>query len=126
MNLDLSSLYESGGFAGAPVKREVTFTVNGNEVTGTVYVRRMSYQSAVGDIKALSNENEILASRIANCIVDESGTPLYQIHDITGYYPDGKPVLDKDGRPRGGFVESLLLALWQAISEVNGLGKPQS
>lgn len=126
MNLDLDSLYKSGGFAGAPVKREISFTVGDNEITGTVWVRRMSYQSAVGDIRAMSNENEIAAARIANCIVDENGQQMYQISDITGYYPDGSPVLDADGNPRGGFVESLLLALWQVIAEVNGLGKRQS
>lgn len=126
MNLDLESLYKSGGFAGAPVEREVTFKVGGEEITGKVYVRKMSYQSAVGDLKSLNNEDEIAAARIATCIVDEKGSPLYQVSDVTGYYPDGSPVLDEKGKPRGGMVESLLLALWTVIREVNGLGKAQS
>lgn len=126
MKLDLESIYKQGGFAGAPVEREITFKVNGEEVTGTVYVRKMSYQSAVGDIKALGSGDEVAAARIANCICDEEGNQLYQVSDVTGYYEDGSPVLDADGNPRGGFVESLLLALWSAIAEVNGLGKSQS
>jgi hypothetical protein len=126
MRLDLESLYKSGGFAGAPVEREITFKVNGEEITGTVWVRRMSYQSAVGDIKALKNEDQIAAARIASCICDESGNPMYKISDITGFYDDGSPVLDDQGKPRGGMVESLLLALWSVIGEVNGLGKNQS
>jgi len=126
MSLDLQSLYKKGGFAGAPVEREITFMVDGEEVTGTVWVRRMSYQSAVGDIKALKNPDEIAASRIASCIVDEQGNQLYSVSDITGYYEDGTPVLDENGNPRGGFIESLLMALWAVIGEVNGLGKNQS
>jgi hypothetical protein len=125
MSLDLQTLYKKGGFAGAPVEREITFRVNGEEVTGTVWVRKMSYQSAVGDLKSLGGD-DIAAARIANCICDENGNQLYQVSDITGYYEDGSPVLDEDGSPRGGFVESLLLALWSVIAEVNGLGKSQS
>ena len=125
--LDLNSLYEQGGFAGAPVKREVSYTAaNGEQVTGTVWIRRLSYQSAVGDLKSIGDENRIAAARIATCCVDENGDPLYTVADITGYYDDGKPVLDPEGNPRGGFVESLLMALWQAIAEVNSLGKNRS
>lgn len=123
MSLDLQSLYKQGGFAGAPVRREVTFTVDGEEVTGTVWVRKLSYQSAVGDIKAMQSDGEVAAARIANCIVDEQGNPLYSKHDITGVYDDGSPVMDDKGNPRGGFVDSLVHALWMAIAEVNDMGK---
>lgn len=127
MSLDLQSLHESGGFAGAPVRKEITFkNFYGEEITGQVWVRHLSYQSAVGDIQAIKTDGELAAARIASCIVDHRGEPLYQKHDITGVYEDGTPVLDKDGQPRGGFVESLLHALWRAIAEVNALGKPQS
>jgi len=125
MSLDLQTLYQKGGFAGAPVEREISFKVDGEDVTGTVWVRKMSYQSAVGDIKSLGGD-DIAAARIANCICDENGNQLYKVSDITGFYEDGSPVLDEDGSPRGGFVESLLLALWTVIAEVNGLGKSQS
>ena len=127
MSLDLQSLHESGGFAGAPVRKEITFkNFYDEEITAHVWVRRLSYQSAVGDIQAIKTDGELAAARIASCIVDHRGEPLYQKHDITGVYEDGTPVLDKDGKPRGGFVESLLHALWRAIAEVNALGKPQS
>lgn len=126
MSLSLESLYSSGGFAGPPVKKEISFSAGGQEHSGTVYVRRLSYQSAVGDIRALETDGEIAAARIANCIVDENGEQMYTVHDITGFYDDGKPVLDAEGNPRGGFVESLLHALWGAIAEVNNMGKSQS
>lgn len=124
--LDLESLYQSGGFAGAPVEREITFRVGGEEVTGTVWVRRLSYQTAVSDLKALSSGEEVGAARIASSICDEQGNALYTVSDVTGVRDDGTPVLDAEGKPRGGFVDSLLNALWQAIAEVNGLGKSQS
>lgn len=126
MSLSLESLYQSGGFAGPPVKKEITFTAGGQEHTGTVWVRRLSYQSAVGDIEAMETDGEIAAARISNCIVDENGNRMYAEHDITGYYKDGNPVLDDKGNPRGGFIESLLHALWAAIAEVNDLGKSNS
>jgi len=126
MSLDLTSLYQSGGFSGPPVKKEISFMAGGQEVTGTVWVRKLSYQSAVGDIKAIETDGEIAATRIATCIVDENGEPLYQKHDIIGFYDDGTPVMGEDGNPRGGFVASLLNALWAAIAEVNDLGKHQS
>lgn len=126
MNLDLTSLYKLGGFSGPPVKREVTFQARGEDVTGTVWVRRMSYQSAVGDMKAMGSDGEIMAARISSCIVDENGERIYQKADVTGFYDDGKPVLDEAGNPRGGMSDSLVYALWRVIAEVNDLGKQQS
>jgi hypothetical protein len=126
MSLDLQTLYKQGAFAGAPVKREITFEVNGESVTGEVWVRRMSYRSAVDDLKSVEGNEDIVASRIASCIVDEEGNPLYQKSDVTGYYADGSPVLDEDGNERGGFIASLVMALLGAIGEVNGLGKTRS
>lgn len=126
MSLDLSTLYKKGAFAGAPVKREITFTADGEEITGEVWVRKLSYQSLVGDIAAINDKDKLIAIRIANSVVDENGDQLYQVSDITGYYEDGSPVMDDKGKPRGGFVDSLIGALWLAVMEVNGLGKSQS
>jgi hypothetical protein len=127
MKLSLETLYEQGGFAGEPVQRTITYKVNGVEVSGDVWVRKLSYQSAIGDLKALSgDEQAIAAARIANCIVDDEGHQMYQVADITGFYEDGTPVLNAQGKPRGGFVESLLHALWSAIAEVNNMGKTQT
>jgi hypothetical protein len=123
MSLDLQSLYKQGAFAGAPVKRDITFKVGGEEITGTVWVRRLSYRSAVDDLKAVEGQEDLVAARIAHCIVDEDGSQLYQKHDVTGVYDDGSPVLDEDGKERGGFVTTLIMALLEAIGEVNGLGK---
>ena len=125
MKLSVESLASSGGFAGAPVKREVTWESGGETHTADVWVRRYSYQAAVSDIQALSADGEIAASRIASCVVDESGKPVFSIADITGVNQDGSPVLDDDGNPRGGLVSSLVTALLILIGDVNGMGKPQ-
>lgn len=121
--ISVESLKESGAFAGAPVKREVTWESGGGEHTADVYVRKLSYHAAVGDIHALTSDGDVAASRIAACIVDESGNPVFEISDITGVNDDGTPVLDDDGQERGGMVSSLVMALLTVIGEVNRLGK---
>lgn len=150
MQLSVDSLRATGGFSGAPVKREVTWRSfrtdengeplevddEGNpiteEFTADVWVRRLSYKSAVNDVIAMSGDGDIAASRISQCIVDESGAPIFKKSDITGVHDDGTPVMctDPDGveRPQGEMMESLGIALLSAVAEVNRLGKrePQS
>lgn len=126
MKLSVDSLRESGGFAGGPVKREVTWRANGEEYTADVYVRRLSYASAISDIEAITSDGDLAAARIANCIVDENGKPVFRVSDVTGIQDDGTPVMEEvDGelRERGGLVSSLVTALLVVIGEVNGLGK---
>jgi len=123
MKLSVDSLRESGSFAGAPVKREVSWTVEGEVLTADVYVRRLSYASAVNDIQALANDGDLGAARIATCIVDEDGNAVFRIADVTGFEDDGKPVINDDGEERGGLISSLVTGLLVLIGEVNGLGK---
>lgn len=123
MKLTVDGLRENGGFTGAPVKREVEWTVSGNTYKADVYVRKLSYSTAISDASAVIGGGDFAAARIAHCIVDEKGEPIFKVSDITGINEDGSPVLDESGEPRGQLNDSLGTALLVIISEVNGLGK---
>jgi len=116
MNLSIESLSEMRAFTGAPVEKEINWKQDGKEVTVTTYVRRLSYQSAMSEIEAHKNKGDLTASRIAACICDEHGKPVFTPADITG---DADP-------ERGPLNGNLTMALLKAISEVNDLGKPRS
>lgn len=139
MDFSVAALSKAGAFAGAPVKREITWTKDGDDLVFTVYVRRLSYHSTVADAQAFAGGQGLAAGRIASSIVDESGKPVFQMSDITGVHDDGSPVLltDKDGEPvldengnaiqRGPLDAELSSLLMQAIAEVNGfLKKPMT
>lgn len=115
--LSLDSLHSQGAFTGAPVYKQVTWTNDdGQECTFDVYVRRLSYHSAVSDVQAASGKGDGLAGRIAACICDKHGKPVFKPDDITG---EADP-------ERGALHPDLTLALLEAIGEVNGLGKRKS
>lgn len=126
MKLDIEELAKSGGFAGAPVKREIKW----KEYVFDVYVRRLSYHSAISDVKAVAANGDIAAARIAACIVNEDGKPIFTVPDITGANDDGSPVMSKDDDgnlvERGALDADLATELLVAISEVNGLGKSKT
>ena len=129
MDLTLDSLKKDGAFTGAPVEKEIKWEMNGKDFTATVYVRRLSYNSAVADIMALRNRDEAVAGRIASCILDKAGKPVFTSADITGLNSDGTPIMATEGKKkveRGPLNADLTLALLQAIGEVNGLGKSRS
>lgn len=116
MKLSIESLSEVGAFTGAPVEREVTWKQDGKEITATVYVRRLSYHTAVSDLKATRDKKDMAAARIASCICDENGDQLFTAEDVTG---DADP-------DRGPFNGNLTLALLAVIGEVNSVGKMES
>ena len=113
MMLSVDSLADMGAFTGAPVEREVTWKQGETEHTATVFVRPLSYRSAVSDLTAVTSKGDPVAGRIAASICDEAGKPVFTIGDITG---DANP-------ERGPLSSALTMALLQAIGEVNGLGK---
>lgn len=115
VKLSLDTLKQAGAFTGAPVKREVTWTQGDEELTAEVFVRPLSYQSAIADITALNKRGDSAAGRIASCIVDEDGESIFTPEDITGE-------ADPD---RGPLNASLTMALLSLIGEVSGLGKPR-
>jgi len=116
VKLTLESLRDAGAFTGAPVEREITWKQGSDELTATVFVRPMSYLTAVDDITAINKKSEPIASRIASCICDEAGVPVFSVEDITG---DADP-------SRGPLDGNLTMALLHVIGEVSGLGKSES
>jgi hypothetical protein len=113
MSLSIDSLREMGAFTGAPVEREITWKSKGQEFTATVYVRPLSYKTAVSDIRSMTGDNDPVAGRIAACICDENGKPVFTPDDITG---DADP-------DRGPLDGNLTMALLGAIAEVTGMGE---
>lgn len=113
MLLTLDGLKEMGAFTGAPVERQVTWQQGGEDLSATVFVRPLSYHSAVSDIASRGGAVDAVAGRIASCIVDAEGRPVFTVADITG---EADP-------ERGPLSRELSLALLGAIGEVSGLGK---
>lgn len=113
MKLTIESLSQVGAFTGRPVEREITWKIGDTEHTATVYVRPLSYQSAVQDLRAITGKTDGVAGRIASSICDEEGKPVFTVADITG---DADP-------DRGAIDGNLTMALLTVIGEVNGAGK---
>lgn len=130
MKLTLESLREVGAFTGGPVRRDVEWIQNGEKVSAEVYVRPMSYQTAVRDITTVKGGGDIIAQRIAGCVCHEDGSPVFLVSDITGIGADGNPIMIKgdDGVlvERGPINKNLAEALILLVSEVSGLGKTKS
>ena len=113
MILNIENLKTMGAFTGAPVEREITWKKGDEEFKATVFVRPMSYKTAVSDLVAIKNNGDAVAARIAYCIVDQDGRPVFSVGDVTG---DADP-------DRGPLDGTLALALMHVIGEVSGLGK---
>lgn len=113
MSLSIDSLREMGAFTGAPVEREITWKSKGKEFTATVHVRPLSYKTAVSDIRSMTGDTDPVAGRIAACICDEHGKPVFTPDDITG---DADP-------DRGPLDGNLTMALLGVIAEVTGMGE---
>ncbi len=116
MQLSIDSLKEMGAFTGAPVEREVKWKKGDTEYVATVFVRPLSYSTAVSDLRAMSGEGDGVAGRIAASICDADGKPVFTVKDITG---------EADSE-RGALDGNLTVALLAVIGEVNGLGKSKS
>ncbi|WP_457978058.1 phage tail assembly chaperone family protein, TAC [Ectopseudomonas composti] len=113
MELSISGLQQVGAFTGAPVKKPISWTMNGVEHKAHVFVRKLSYASAVVDLMAYHSAIDGVAARIATSIVDSKGEPVLTVADITGEANPERGPLDAD----------LTKALLAVIAEVNGLGK---
>lgn len=127
MDFTLDVLREQGGFTGGPVKREVEWIHNGEKVNATVWIRPMSYRTAVKDLTAISKGGDVVAHRLAMCVCHEDGSPVFQVSDITGLDENGFPVKVKDDAgkevERGPLNRELADALMLLVSEVSELGK---
>lgn len=113
MKLGINELQAAGSFAGAPVEKQITWEQDGQKMTATTYVRKLSYKSALADVRAAGDAADMVAGRIAACICDEKGNPVFTVEDITG---DADPI-------RGPLNHNLTVALLNVIAEVNSLGK---
>ncbi|MCK2183504.1 phage tail assembly chaperone family protein, TAC [Halomonas getboli] len=116
MNLSIDRLQQMGAFTGAPVEKEITWECQGEEYTATVYVRRLSYMTAVYDAQAFGGQVDGIAGRIAASICDDKGKPVFTPQDVTGE-------ADPD---RGPLDHNLTMALLGVIGEVNNPGKAKS
>lgn len=119
MKLSIDSLKEVGAFTGAPVEKEIAWKQGEEEFTATVYVRRMSYNSAIEDMKALAKKTEAAAGRIASCICDESGKPVFTADDVA----EGPIINEETGERAGPLCSELTWALLSVIAEVSIEGK---
>lgn len=126
MQLSIDNLEESGAFTGELVKRQMTYVGKGErEYTVDVYLRRLSYLEVMKHFSG-DDHSDLLTERICECVVDENGVKVFEKHDVTGFYEDGSPVLDKNGKPRGGIPSQVASELVLLIAEVNGLGKSKN
>lgn len=115
--MNVKDLKGQGAFIGAPVPKEIEWEgENGEKHQATAYVRKLGYKAAVYDVQAAQGLFDGIAGRIAACICDEDGKPVFTPGDVTG---EADP-------ERGALNRSLTLALLNAIGEVNSLGKNQS
>lgn len=113
MKLTLDNLKQAGAFTGAPVEKEITWNNGQEDLTATVYVRKLSYNSAIEDLKSITKKSEAAAGRISACICDENGKAVFTPEDITG---EADP-------ERGPLCSGLTWALLTVIAEVNSAGK---
>lgn len=115
MSLTLDSLAAVGAFSGRPAEKTITWRQGEEEHTGTVYVRAVSYQTALGDLTA-RKDGDPVAVRIASSICDADGKPIFTPGDITG---EANP-------ERGALDGNLVIALLAAVAEVQNAGKTKA
>lgn len=122
MNLTIENLKQMGAFTGSPIEKEIKWMQGEDELTATVYVRRMSYRSAIEDLNSLAKKTEAAAGRIASSICDETGKPVFTADDVA----DGPVVNSETGERAGPLCSELTWALLSVIAEVNSAGKNKS
>jgi len=116
MKLGVNELKEAGAFSGAPVPMEISWEQDGVKMTASTFVRKLSYRSAVSDVRTFGDSGDMVAGRIASCVCDEKGDPVFKVGDITG---ESDPI-------RGPLNHNLTVALLNAIAEVNSPGKAKA
>ena len=100
------------------VKKEISFIdlKTGETHTADVYVKPLSYASAVQDIlSAGANADQAIARRIAYSIRNDKGEPIFTEGQITGA-----------DNPAGALSPTLTVELLRVIGEVSSLGKTKT
>jgi len=116
MKLGVDVLQSAGAFIGAPVRKTITWEQDGAQLSAVTCVRKLSYRSAVADVRAFGDSGNMVAGRIAACICDEEGKPIFTVGDING---------DSDPK-RGPLNHNLTVALLNIVAEVNSSGKTKA
>ncbi|MEN5029088.1 phage tail assembly chaperone family protein, TAC [Pseudomonas sp. Ps21-P2] len=109
MDLNIDSLKAAGGFIAAPVKKEITWHVSGKPQKATVYVLQESFISLTQRWEAQERGGDLAAQRIASCITDKAGTPVFTVADVLGAPETG----------HGPLSAELTVVLLAAIGDVN-------
>ncbi|WP_273823020.1 phage tail assembly chaperone family protein, TAC [Pseudomonas asplenii] len=111
MELSIASLAAAGAFAPPPVKKEITWHSNGTTQTATIYVAHESFISVTERWGAQHLGGDVTAQRIASCIVDKDGKPVFTQADIVGNPQTG----------HGPLCAELTIVLLAAIGDVNSV-----
>lgn len=128
MKLNIDTLQQAGSFTGRPVEKEISWRQGEEQLTATVFVRPLGYQTAVSDVLAAAGHQDSIAGRIAAAICNEEGQPVFTAMDIThGPLDKAERAKDPKSNKRLGALDgNLTVALLTAIHEVNNLGKTTS
>ncbi|MGO3056983.1 MAG: phage tail assembly chaperone family protein, TAC [Halomonas sp.] len=114
MKLSIETLAANGGFvARKPVEKNINWQHEGQEFMATVNVLPLSYVTAKSDIQAVHAQGDVMAARIAHCIVGDDGAPVFTVEDVIGTAAE----------ERGPLSAELTNELLRVISDVSGLGK---
>lgn len=100
---------KSGALMGKPEHVTVQIKVNGEDAEFDTYILPFSYNTAVAQMKAYTDNKESLAGILASVICDENGKLEFTEDEI-----------------RTHFNQALVDALWNKIFDVNVLGKQLS
>lgn len=112
MKLTIDNLKEMGAFSGAHMEeRSIKWKQGDENHEATVYVRPLSYHAAMSEFSAMRAGSDAGSGRIAYCICDEDGKPIFKPGDITG---EADP-------ERGPLNHELTMELLRVISDVSGL-----
>lgn len=109
MDLNIASLKAAGAFISAPQKKEVSWHANGKPQRATVYVLQESFISLTQRWDAQDRGGDLAAQRIASCITDKDGVPVFTVEDVVGGPETG----------HGPLCAELAIVLLAAIGEVN-------
>ncbi|SDI39752.1 phage tail assembly chaperone family protein, TAC [Pseudomonas abietaniphila] len=109
MDLSIASLQAAGAFIAPPVKKEITWHANGKAQTATVYVLQESFISLTQRWDAQDRGGDLAAQRIASCITNKDGVPVFTVDDIVGSAEAG----------HGPLCAELAIVLLAAIGDVN-------
>ncbi|MFC0710720.1 phage tail assembly chaperone family protein, TAC [Azorhizophilus paspali] len=110
-DFSLDLIKSTGAVVGAPVEKEISWSVGAATHTAKICVRLSSYDQALREFELQKEGSDVLVSRIMASIVRKSGDPVFtDATQITGDPETGE----------GKLCASLFFSLLRAINEANG------